>query len=724
MGSIGARAAVAVVLGAVAWLALWGGEDSRVRPEDDAGGAPDTTSRLETPGPFDVEDLGVPALVGSVEPLRTAAVDQQLVVHVIAWLERGALEPRPAPELELAFGFSKSRFKRGDPVATAVTDVGGRATVALPWSAAEAVLDAEKPVLWVRTSGEGYASDGTKVALPATPDEDLELTLDAYGLTEVSGLLVDGSGHPIRGTVESLVSTEHGWASRRAGRAGADGRFRAVFRQEGVHMLAAEGTTDATLDDGDSPSRVDFDLGTGESDPFDVRFRQPAPEVVIAVTGSGVLQGRLVDAEGRPAMAVELHALLVGPDGGEAPEPARRAGFTQKQQQTTADGAFQLRGLREGRYHLWARMGEWEDSNSTRLTAEPVPSDGAPLELLFDRPVLAIHVRHLDGSVPEQPITLIRRSPWADEDAWPHDPGLMVTRAGSDARTLWESQLHVDLVGPGEFSLELQEVRSVELGIVARDRPWQPVRVDAPAEGGRIDVELVMPPPVPPGTLVVDVVGRAGQALHQLVAILVLDVERGIVLLRREFEFGQDDAWPDRIAVPPGTYRLVVEGIAAHNRNHGYVSSRRRWGGWESVVTVGSGAEVPVTAVLGAGATLALRVLGEPDEADVEASRPWWKGARSRSEEELLDKARLVTLRLEQEGRWPVTVAFPREAWEGTTASGTHLFSSVPFGEDATSALLTPGEFTLVCRTQGGREIRRPVLLVAGQTTTLEVVFD
>jgi hypothetical protein len=77
-----------------------------------------------------------------------------------------------------------------------------------------------------------------------------------------------------------------------------------------------------------------------------------------------------------------------------------------------------------------------------------------------------------------------------------------------------------------------------------------------------------------------------------------------------------------------------------------------------------------------------------------------------------------------REGRRPEHPQFARHAWEGTSAAGRHLFPSVPFGSEETSEALSPGSYTLVATTFGGRVVERPVTLVPGQTLSLTLHFE
>jgi hypothetical protein len=340
-------------------------------------------------------------------------------------------------------------------------------------------------------------------------------------------------------------------------------------------------------------------------------------------------------------------------------------------------------------------------------------------------------VREAGGSVPERAIEVHRDDRWNSTlDTWPKEPGLLVTLSPRDAHRGWSSgaYLEASLTGPGEFVADLggksgtASALELDVGVLGGELPWRPLRVAVPPGAGRVDVELVLPPAEVPGSLALDVVDAAGRALTMQIRIRVIDPATGVVLVDAPCDFTDEVDWPMRISLPQGEYRLLVEGDAYVERQHGTLARRRVHGAHEQSLHISPGVESRVTAILGQAARLAVRVIGSVTEADREAIRAWYDG--DVSDEHLDYWAPFVSLRLEREGRWPETPLFARHAWEGTSASGTHLFSTVAFGGAETSEPLTPDTYTLVATTAGGRELEQQVTFVAGQTLSVTLRFE
>ena len=145
----------------------------------------------------------------------------------------------------------------------------------------------------------------------------------------------------------------------------------------------------------------------------EVRLVDPAgPAVRILVARETSIAGRVVGLDGRPASGVTVHVL-------------GRAGAPPVERATADDGTFEVGGLPEGRYRVFATAGEWA------APAAPVDRLGggphAPITLVL---VPAAHLRGrvIDatggGGLPAQ-VTLV-----------PEDPDLppRTARAGADGR--------------------------------------------------------------------------------------------------------------------------------------------------------------------------------------------------------------------------------------------------------------------------------------------------
>lgn len=248
--------------------------------------------------------------------------------------------------------------------------------------------------------------------------------------------------------------------------------------------------------------------------------------------------------------------------------------------------------------------------------------------------------------------------------------------------------------------------------------PWSPVEVLVPEGSSRVEVTVTAQEPAGLGMVMVLAHDTSGAAVERAIAIRIEDLDTGAPLLVRDSFYCV--TWPYRIDLPAGSYRLVVEGAASIENMHGTVMRAREHGRFETIARVLEGRETMVEAVLPEGARVHVRLAGTVDEEDRKAIRA---RVSDLDEESLEEWARMARLALLADGRWPEPIWF---RWEltGTSAAGTHLTSELALGSDRTSELLPAGRFTIEARLPGGRAVTRPVLLVDGVTTEVDLTFD
>jgi len=356
-----------------------------------------------------------------------------------------------------------------------------------------------------------------------------------------------------------------------------------------------------------------------------------------------------------------------------------------------------------------------------------VPADGRPLGLRLEptRPHLVIHVTRADGSPPGEEFDVLHAGYMgSDLPEWPEQPRLLVGLAPGSVSPAdrFGPYLRARQTGPGEFVVQPADDVSVDVAVVGGHQPWRPRRVRVPEGAGRVDVDLAMQDPVRLGVLRLDVVDEDGAALLEQVGVPITGATGGMVFFDRPFNYAHEGDWPLVLPLPDGSYLLSVDGRAWFNDIEGQVIRRRELGGWEQPLIISADSETRVTARVGAGARLSVHLAGAATEADRRTIRERYGADRG---EELVESwASFVDLRLCREGRWPEAVDFLRPWGEGTSAAGLHAFHGLWMGQEGVSEPLTPGRYTLVASTSGGREVRRDVQLLAGTTLTVSLSFD
>ncbi len=731
------------VVGLVLWAAL-----SALQPKDDAGGESSgvAAESAEAVRQAPLETMSLPeALEGEVAesllsvPLQEHAAEsgQPTLVKMFAVqkLPNGGRGPAAVAELEL--GVSWSRKDYGEALHTLQTDSSGQAQMELSWEHLRPAADGSRPWIWLRSSGPGLLTRTDSRRVPKEAGAAVQLSVDIQAGTTMEGRILGPDGEGVAGQVQLMSYGPDGGLSSTMAKAAADGLFSGELRQEAETFLYAEATSDP---DGKETYRIpsQLDLGTGVSENFQVSFTSPVPFQEVHVSGPGLIHGRLTDADDQPAVGVRLQALVVpsGIDDGSTQEESQVALYAMRLEggghlgvsaTTDTEGAFEFRGLRNAFFFVYALSEEsFSGRPTTLLTPEPIPSHGEPLHLRLSRPHLALHVRHADGSVPGPGFTTHRFSRLYDTlDEWPEQSGLIVSLAPEDAHTReWRGPyLEPKQVGPGEFVLDVDAELSVDIGVIGGGAPWRPQRVTLPPGAGRVDVDVVLAEEVRTAALVLGVVDSAGEPLVEQVRVRLSDPATGVVLYDKGCDYTDEGDWPLRVELPEGEYRLLVEGHAWIEDHHGTLMEQREHGAFEQDILLSSAGDLAVTARLGAGARLDLKIVGAASAEEQKLLEEKRDGFVSFGDSKP-PEAPSVSLRLEREGRWPEYPSFRRFAMGGTSAAGTHMFSSLLLGSEGVSEILTPGEYTLVATIAGGRSLERKVVLAPGQTLQVLLNFD
>jgi len=713
------RLALPLLVALIAAAVLWSTVRSRGGSEPAAPaaltgqrGAPAASIELARAAPAHSARSSVP----SGAPVIAPAAEAALIVDVWTRTPGFGAFRQSVPSVPFVVGVGAPLDPAVRPLTRAVSDADGRARVTIPWSAVEAVRESPGAAVWARVTGQGLRARTKWTELPPAPGV-LELALLVSPGGTVRGRLLAGPDQPVPGKVRLYKRNKRGrlgFGGGYGGDAGEDGWFAVHLTKAGIYQVLADAG----------------EHGTAALRDYEVRFGGEREPVELLVQGSGIVRGRVRDAAGRPAAMLDVLVLLASlgePNGSYGlPEPQaseRRLegrGQFQASSRTDAQGAFEFLGLRADPYVVRARTDPYGSGYPYLLTRAPVPSDGVALQLSFGRPHLAVSVVNEDGSPWTTPLRVPARRDTDPGAVWPARPQLSVFPASDEAHLLgpYETRLFGRAGAGGETVFEVDDGRRYQVGLLGGAMPWRPVEASVPEGASRVEVTVTAPEAGAMGALVVVVYDAQGAAVERGLVIRVEDLDTGAPLLVRNSIFRATG--PYRINLPEGQYRLIVEGAASIERQHGTLMSERKHGRFVTTVRVLESRETTVNATLSQGARLRVRLAGSVGEQDREALREQHPDWDADVIEYRIGRAAFALL---AEGRWPEPILF---RWEVTqsSAAGTHLTSELALGSEQTSELLPAGRFRVEARLPGGRVVSRSVVLVEGETTAIDLSFE
>lgn len=469
-------------------------------------------------------------------------------------------------------------------------------------------------------------------------------------------------------------------------------------------------------------------VGTSSRRGIPLSPERPPDPIEFLIAPGEELRGVLVDSEGRGVGGKKLFAVHVDIESGVG-EPTQ---LTEAEMGVALDGLgcgigwteanfkghFKFTGLRPGAYVVRAKAGRSSDYPWV-VTERPIETGPEIHELRFPAPALFLSILKPNGK------------PYLSRPSFLFEMGEVSEVGGPVSSREWPDSLLVGVLpiqkgfggglsmeakylGSGRYRIELEPGVDYDVGILGAGIPWTSRVVSSPRLGESVEVTLALEEPRPTGTLEVSARASDGEPLAGPFKIHVEDPARGWKL--RQVHSEDVDAWPFEIEVPPGEYRVRVEGAADIAYGEFAVRSPRTSGGFTTSCRVRSGSRTEVSATLGQGARVRVKSIGRP-------SAPLRKDGKGQARESIQDTAEdWVVLDLHRRGELPVRLEFIDWA-SGEVGVDMFLYENATLGEAWTSELVTAGNYRLVGRLRDGRTASRDIELVDGRTTEVELNF-
>ncbi len=611
-----------------------------------------------------------------------------------------------------------------EPLVSGVTDERGIAVVRVP----AALPDGKRPEVIVRVDQEGMqqlsmvpwkkkgtedASRGFVARLRVTPGRTLWFQA------------VDKDDKPVAACVSWRSSS--GAEGRRPSFLSADIRFGAGWLQVNL----------------DREEKVDvwaWANGVGGGTAFWMQGDEDTTSAPsLKLVGDGILRGRVLSSSERPLVGIPLFlrwkgfemkpGLRSGLPRAKLGESLTVSGLRFGQCTTDGEGRFELGGLEPGEYEILCaeRSTSWAKWNV--IGTSLVSSSGEPIVLRHDRATIEVLLQNAQGKPwagphGEQKGTIFgRRGRACDFLDWPDEPQLVVRELGDgDIMGLLSWYRSLALWAPSNtlFS-EVKADSLYAVQVIGGSFLGDVHLVSTPKDPGASILEVVAGPECALGTLKV-VPMRRGSKYSSIgspeMNLWVADFETGLPLL--SWQRYRD--MPFQFSMPPGKYRVVLEGKASMDSHHGILMTPRRYGRTEAVVIVEAGGDHSVNLDLAHGGHLEIKVEAEPNATDLEALQKKYPQTPSDAEW-LLDHSRTASIQIRRRHFISEFVTFSGFSMEHTSSAGTHLLRAWPFGEQHKSEMLPSGTYELIATTPGGRKLVQTIEIKEDQTLDLTLKF-
>jgi hypothetical protein len=320
---------------------------------------------------------------------------------------------------------------------------------------------------------------------------------------------------------------------------------------------------------------------------------------------------------------------------------------------------------------------------------------------------------------------LIFANGWSQAHGWPQEARILIVPRAEDVRLeLWLTPetwpIQLLPVEDGTWPVLVRAGHHYIVGVLGGDCAWAPREIWVPIGAPQMQVQLHADVEVH-GTLLLETQDEQARKRGADLVVWIEDSERGIPLAK--YLRGDRDPWPLPLELPPGSFRIVVDGDPFLDSIHGTLGRPSSHGRTAQLVEVVAGTTRRVPLTVSAIARVRLQLEGKLTPADVEGTiRDFGEYTTSRYEY----WAERAVISLRDGARWPLPVIFreEQEAGEYSDAFGDYLRAHLQLGSTQVSEPLPAGRFRIEARLRGGRTVTREIELLAGQTTNVTLRFE
>ncbi|MFT7668666.1 MAG: hypothetical protein ACI8X5_001363 [Planctomycetota bacterium] len=735
--------AVIIILAALAWVL---GRDTWPESEGLVGlsATLDVPQSKETQGDIvrplsfapERQESRVPLQVVDSDVSATVVEESEDIVLRVRTLAREVpgswRQPVPNVEVELTF----TRARTNEPVVMrGTTNEDGEWLVRIAGREGPGAYFRGRISLRGKVTSPGYRQLASSAQWGATGSATHSLDLVAIRGVTIRGQVLNGLGQRVHASVSfRVLDGMRGTVSRRSAR-------KLTTRGDGRFELHLEDGVSGTLfaDAGEH--------GTGRLPDLSISYGDPLQDLVIVVSGSGVLRGQVTGSDGEPAPALSLLLCLADLDEEPGDSKVQKTaasrlddeggGRSRVKISTDEEGKFEVSGLRNAPFVVRAGInpGLFDASPFTRLlTDQPVFPDGSLLELKINRPHLELRLVTFEGQPMEgepkeeknqSPLQIIEVPAPEFANRWsPKARPIVYENIGTlDRPLVGRTALNHKEVAPGRFIYEWKEGNSYLVGAKGGNFDSSLQLIQVPLGSGKTALTLTAKKELPMGEVLVHIFANGKELKDVSEALLDLSLEDSIakVVLLKSERFAK--GYPYSFKAPPGRYLAVARGkeIRGH---HGGLVNPRRFAYEEVEVVLVAGETRHVELHLTTGGYLEVALHGAPNASDqtavddyMEMSGNFWVDP----EDNRAKAPALAEMRIETPNRRPESVFWstPKTGF----AVGLGHSSAWPLGTTQTSEMLPLGTYQLIASLPGGREARTTVVLRSDATTKVELWF-